>query len=302
MNIYPNFLGNNTVTIFLFHGIIKKNKHHIRNYTQKHILVDRFYTILKELQKVGGHPVSMTDIITAMKGKTQLPKRAFAITFDDGFENNYSVAAPVLEDLKIPATFYITTGFIENNTGSWIDSIEYGVEKVSGFHLRSKLLELNGYYETKSEKIELLNQIRKIVKNDSQIDPYEFADCILDQLGIKSIELDPDLDQKLNWHQIKLMASNELFTIGGHGHTHRVLAYLEEPELKNEIVTSLEKLNFHLNTPIQHYSYPEGLSHCYSQKTITFLKEEGIICSPSAEPGVNSIGDDLFHLKRIMVI
>ena len=39
------------------------------------------------------------------------PPNSFAITFDDGFENNLSVAAPLLSDLKIPLTIYITTNF-----------------------------------------------------------------------------------------------------------------------------------------------------------------------------------------------
>ena len=43
--------------------------------------------------------------------------------------NNYSIAAPILNDLKIPATFYFSTDFVENNTMSWIDKIEYCFEK-----------------------------------------------------------------------------------------------------------------------------------------------------------------------------
>ena len=57
-----------------------------------------------------------------------MPRNAYAITFDDGFENNYSLAAPILDDFNLPATFYFSTDFIENNSMSWIDKIEYCVE------------------------------------------------------------------------------------------------------------------------------------------------------------------------------
>ncbi|MFH1452519.1 MAG: hypothetical protein ABIH00_00885 [Armatimonadota bacterium] len=51
-----------------------------------------------------------------------------------------------------------------------------------------------------------------------------------------------------------------------------------------------------------HYSYPEGLDYCYSDEVINMLKEYGIKCSPTAIDGVNKVGDDLFHLKRVAVV
>ena len=58
------------------------------------------------------------------ENETPFPKNSFALTFDDGFENNMSIAAPILTDYKVPATIYVTTNFIENNEMSWIDKIE----------------------------------------------------------------------------------------------------------------------------------------------------------------------------------
>ena len=40
------------------------------------------------------------------------------------------LAAPILNDLNIPATFYITTDFITNNSMSWIDMIEDSISKI----------------------------------------------------------------------------------------------------------------------------------------------------------------------------
>jgi peptidoglycan/xylan/chitin deacetylase (PgdA/CDA1 family) len=300
MNDFSTFLSDDAFAIFLFHGVIPQQRHHIRNYTVKHLARERFAAILRDLDD-HGNAVSLPDIVQATVNGKKLPKRAFAITFDDGFENNYSVAAPVLDDFRVPAMFYVTTGFIESNGSSWIDLIEYSVEQAEKFQLSLTHAELCGTYNSREEKIELLNRIRQVVKNDASIDPYEFAAEVSRQIGVRMEEPDPDLDQKMSWTQVRKLAENCLFTIGGHSHTHRILEYLSQSELEDEISLSLEKLKTNLDAPIEHYSYPEGLAHCYSDRVIGALRGRGIVCAPSAEHGINRVGDNLFHLKRIMV-
>jgi hypothetical protein len=68
-----------------------------------------------------------------------------------------------------------------------------------------------------------------------------------------------------------------------------------------EIDTSLALLRKKGGLKVHHYSYPEGLSHCYGEREIAVLKNRGIVCSPTAIEGINLAGVDLFNLFRIMV-
>ena len=296
---YASLLCEDRYVIFLFHGVIPEESHVIRNYTRKHLPLDDFIVIIDSLSD-RGNPVSMDDIVSATSRKASLPKRSFAITFDDGFLNNLTVAAPVLRRFNVPAMFYATTGFIESNTMSWIDEIEYDFEARGSFQI--DMLNLRVQCETRSQKIELLDHIRQTIKANRNIDPYAFAHEVRRQIGVQAITPDTYLDQKMNWEQLKELDSDPLFTIGGHSHTHRILSYLNQDELESEVATSIEKLQSHLNRTILHYSYPEGLSHCFSEDVIDRLRRHGIVCSPTAEHGTNAVGDDLFHLKRIFVV
>ena len=49
---------------------------------------------------------------------------AIIITFDDGYADNYQNALPILEELEIPATFFITTGRIDSDREFWWDDLE----------------------------------------------------------------------------------------------------------------------------------------------------------------------------------
>ncbi len=55
------------------------------------------------------------DIIT--KGKTK--QHFLCLTFDDGYQDNYDIAYPILKELGVPFTIYVTTGFIDNRVPMW---------------------------------------------------------------------------------------------------------------------------------------------------------------------------------------
>jgi peptidoglycan/xylan/chitin deacetylase (PgdA/CDA1 family) len=301
MTEYSRFLSEDGYAIFLFHGVIRKNTHPIRNYTRKHITGDRFRDVLSDLAARGA-PVSMPDIASAQAGGPDLPLRAFAVTFDDGFRNNFSIAAPVLEEMGIPATFYITTNFIDKDSPSWIDRIEDAVERRESFSVRLPSCGIDGSYGTREERVRLLDSIRECVKTRRDLDPYRFAEDFCNALGVPEFTPDPDLDRKMTWDEVRELSGEPLFTIGGHGHTHRILEYLSEEDLENEIGTCLGNLEDRIGEPVRHFSYPEGQAFCYSDRVISMLRKSGIVCSPTAEPGVNHPGESLFRLKRITVV
>ena len=50
----------------------------------------------------------MDDVKNHIENKMRFPSYSYSITFDDGFENNISIAAPILYEYKTFATIYIT--------------------------------------------------------------------------------------------------------------------------------------------------------------------------------------------------
>ena len=129
MKDYSKYLKKKSSVIFLFHGVIDKNPFKIRNYTKKHLLKKEFIKVLDDLSKKG-NCISLDQVRYNIVNKKNFKDYSYSITFDDGFYNNYKIAAPILKKKELYATFYLTTSFIEKNETSWIDKIEHMIEKV----------------------------------------------------------------------------------------------------------------------------------------------------------------------------
>ncbi len=296
---YSKFLKKKSCTIFLFHGVVDKKNPGIKNYTNKHIHINKFKKILKNL-KNKGQAISLDDIVKLKKNKTNFPDFSYAITFDDGYYNNYSIAAPILNEFNLPATFYVTTDFISNNSMSWIDMIEDGINKVNvKKKIHYKKFKIQNL-ASDNNKIKFLNFLRKEIKSNHELDPYkEILKIGKNNNIILNKSLKNIFDKKMSWNNLKKISNDNNFIIGGHGKTHRILSYLNNVDLKNEITKSIKIINKKLSIKVKHFSYPEGLNFCYGKREILILKKNGIECSPSAIHGVNTIKDSLFHLKRV---
>jgi peptidoglycan/xylan/chitin deacetylase (PgdA/CDA1 family) len=69
--------------------------------------------------------VPLRDLVARLEQGVR-PRGELAITFDDGYRDNYENAAPVLERLSLPATFFIVTGWMDTQIVPWWDE-ELGI-------------------------------------------------------------------------------------------------------------------------------------------------------------------------------
>lgn len=237
INQVDRLTDDGSVTLFLFHGVIERQQHCVRNYTRKHLLAEEFRAVLEALGQ-RGKAISMDEVAACCAAGTPFPRGAFAITFDDGFENNMSVARPILNRLGIPATIYVTSRFVDEGGMSWIDRIEWAFEQVATGNIRLPWSPKIATFDTPSSKIAILEEIRREVKSNSRIDIDGLVTEIFRQLDLAEMHTSDDpLDKKMTWEQVKGWIAPG-FSIGGHSHTHAILSHLSPPKLAWELDTS----------------------------------------------------------------
>jgi len=109
-------VSKNGIRVLVYHSITDSliKKEWKENTTPK----DLFDKQLKYLKDNGYTAVSLEKAFLYLNNKEIIPDKTVAITFDDGFRNNYINALPILEKYKFPATIFITVDFLRDYSGS----------------------------------------------------------------------------------------------------------------------------------------------------------------------------------------
>ncbi|MGL4773821.1 MAG: polysaccharide deacetylase family protein [Clostridium sp.] len=164
---------NVTIPIMYYHAI---------NPNEENSLIlhpDKFREQLKYLLDNGYTPISLSQIYGYMAEGKKIPKKSVMITLDDGYIDNYTLAYPILKELKVPATIFVQTNRIEDGGSLTKDQMremsQNGIDimshTVSHPHLNSLSYENQLKEVTESKKV-----LEEILGKEVYAISYPFGD------------------------------------------------------------------------------------------------------------------------------
>ena len=284
--------------ILYYHRVVNKNEAENIRTPGMYVDVDEFEAQM-EFIKNFYHPISETDIIHSVNNRKKLPDYSIWITFDDGYRDIYTRAFPILKKYKIPATVFITTGFINKTIIPCKDYIAYAVR-------------MRGMEEIKhsiDEKVEILplgnkedqnNTIKRlcgVLENKSRFEQK----CLKKLIELFKIKIENIPDIFLSWDEINEL-SQEGLSIGSHTVMHRKLSLLSSEEIEKECLESKSEIEERLEKKVISFAYPKGKKpDCDSERSIPILKNSKFKLAVTTNGGFNSINttDDLLNLNRL---
>jgi peptidoglycan/xylan/chitin deacetylase (PgdA/CDA1 family) len=222
-----------------------------------------------------------------------LPKNAAVITFDDGYKDNYTNALPVLQKHNVPATFYITTGFIGGGC-MWNDKIIHSIVKsphqtidLQALGMREKIL--GDRAQRKELAIEVLGKVKHMPYNQR----LDMVESICDIAGGAV-----PTDLMMTVEEVKALHDSGM-EIGGHTVTHPILTSLGKKYAIDEISQGKETLESWLGVSLKTFAYPNGKPNTdYNLDHVNALKSLGFKAAVSTAWGITHQESDVYQLPR----
>ncbi len=222
-----------------------------------------------------------------------LPDRPLAISFDDGYADNFEVALPVLRRLGLSATFFVATGFLDRGR-MWNDTVIETVRRCQGDALDLSALGL-GRYETST--IEQKQQtIDSLLKHLKYMEDVQRTDVVARIAETCPSPLPHDL--MMTSAQVRELHRAGM-TIGAHTVNHSILSGLSTIRARGEIAQGREHLYEIVGVPITLFAYPNGKpGQDYGPEHVAMVKELGFSGAVSTAWGAAQTGCDIYQVPR----
>jgi peptidoglycan/xylan/chitin deacetylase (PgdA/CDA1 family) len=230
--------------------------------------------------------------------------RACAITFDDGWVDNYEFAFPILKKYEVPATIFIATGQVGTGRWPWPDRICYYVHRAPAGRFAGALTSalrsegVNGINDgvfpadrhlaaeqavqrLKGLEHGLLGRVMSLVDRD-------FAD------------LNGTLHRNrpwMTWDEVIAMSAAGM-AFGSHTRTHVILTRVSRAEALVEIQDSRLELSARINRPVSTFCYPNG---AYDAEIVRMVADAGYSLAVTTRRGLIGRSAHPMTLNRLMI-
>jgi len=297
-----NYFFKRKPLVVLYHGVTKENDFHgIENYRGKHVSAEAFEKQISWLSKYFTI-VPLKEIERLIGQNKKLNKPLCAITFDDGYRNNFLNAYPILKKYNVPATIFLTTGFIEKKIALWPDILEHAISHLKAQELTLHFPEGEQTYTTRTRKdkltadMDIRNRLKKVSSDKRESVLGEIQNIA--QTDLKQVLSYSDY-APLSWNEIREMKENGLITFGAHTDTHPILSQESEEFQREEIRLSVDMLRSTIGD-CEHFAYPNGQGGDWNGTTKRILRELHILYAWTTEGRrVNMADDNRLELPRV---
>lgn len=243
--------------------------------------------------------IHLTDWIDRQTSGRALPPKACAITFDDGWRDNYEFAFPILQETASPATIFAVSHMTGTDETFWPNRLSSILRlpdalRSSSPHLkclRAFIQPHSGTPLTRDHIAAIISRIKTLP--DSEI--LSRLDQIEEALGLQPFSY----RSLLNWEELDKMCQTGLVQIGSHTRYHTRLNGALSPETTaHEIIDSQKLLQDRLGRPVRLFCYPNGEWTSYAA-TLVRQYYDGAVTTRS---GINTPGGlSCYELMRTAV-
>ena len=305
--------------ILLYHRVSDlPSDPHLLSVTQAH------FAEHLEILRRHTRPMLLRDMVRALRDNN-VPRRAIAVTFDDGYADNLHNAKPLLERHDVPATIYVTSGYVGASREFFHDKLEEMflqpgklpqlLRLTIGGHTHYWDLGDDARYSEDAYQRNRAWHILKVENPTARHSVYRSL-CQL-FFTLQDDERRQALEALATWagtklscrptyralepEEVRMLTNGGLVEVGSHTMTHPVLSALPFAQQRDEIQQSKTFLEEMLGRPVMSFAYPYGTRSDYTAETVAIVREAGYDHACSNFEGLVWQGTDPWQLPRFLV-
>jgi len=228
----------------------------------------------------------LAEIVSRLASGQPLPPRAVALTFDDGWRDNFEFALPALEEAGAPATVFLVADRVGSAGAFWPDEVAARMGAASPGE-RSGILADLGLDAGRSPTEALLDLLKD--------QPEDRRERALERIR-EHTPSPPDFGRELlDWHEIDTMATRGI-AFESHGCTHAILTGLDDERIFDELARARAILRDHGHGRHALLAYPSG---AHDDGTRALARRAGYRAAVTTQPGLADPAADFLALPRI---
>lgn len=233
------------------------------------------------------HPMTFREVLDHVDGGSALPSGACVVTFDDGFADNFHHAFPVLKRWGVPASIFVSTGYLDSQETFWYDRLAHAVLITKAGHVRMpgapEIVLGRGIRARRPVVKSLLRDLKAMHDHRRR----EAIAALHEQLlpgGPKAFRE----SAPMTWEMAAEM-SRWGIEFGSHTVSHPVLSMLTHDALRSELRDSKLRIEQVLGKTIDVIAYPLGGADAFSPRVQEEVRAAGYQIGLSYIPGVENV-------------
>lgn len=219
-----------------------------------------------------------------------------AITFDDGYQDNYRYAFPILRRYGLPATIFLTTGGLDSREPLWFEELGDAIKNTSREFVDIEIdVPRRFLTRTASERLEANTGIYGLLRKLPDTDRRRWLEDILRQLGASRDG--KWVDRMLTWDQVREMKRHGI-DFGGHTVTHPFLSKVTPEQAAWEVSECKRRIEDEVQGGVSFFAYPSGRDEDIAEWNRDTLCRAGYRGAVTTKWGMNYQSVDRMDLRR----
>jgi peptidoglycan/xylan/chitin deacetylase (PgdA/CDA1 family) len=236
----------------------------------------------------------LTEIVSRSRDGS-LPPRAVAVTFDDGYADNFVHAFPILRSRGIPATVFLVSGYIGSDEVLWHDRVLRCFATTARPRWRApwdaEERDLGPIPARRQAAFRMLG----LLKAMNEAERLRAIGRLEEDLDVRQGVLSEAL--MLNWAQIRAMRDGGI-SFGSHTETHPILSRTAPERAWLELTRSKQAIEAGLGEGVTLFAYPNGKPEDYTGAVVEMVRRAGYHAALTTTFGVNEASDDPYLWRR----